>query len=125
MELFIIVILIFIVFSSYMITKIIDSIGFIFVNLVILWFVLLRAYFEIRHKKNFYPYLEAFIITTILHLVWFEQIQVPVIFWPVWFVLIMFVLAEIIKLIPLPYRRWVERKAERAVNETKAIIKRL
>ena len=125
MELFIIVILIFIVFSSYIITKIIDSIGFIFVNLVILWFVLLRAYFEIRHKKNFYPYLEAFIITTILHLVWFEQIQVPVIFWPVWFVLIMFVLAEIIKLIPLPYRRWVERKAERAVNETKAIIKRL
>lgn len=125
MELFFIIIIIFLIFSVYLITQVIQAIVYIVINTAILWVVLLRAYFEIRYQKRFYPYLYAFIITTIIHLIWFDKIQIPNVFWPVWFVTMIFLFAQIIKFIPEPYRRWVQKKTNRAVNETQAILKRL
>jgi hypothetical protein len=120
-----IMVIIFVVLSIYIISKTISSFLFIIVNLAILWVVLLRSYFEIRYKKIFYTYLAAFIITTVAHLLWFDQIQVNIIFWPVWFITILFILAQIFNLIPYSYRKIIDRKAKRVIDETKTILRRL
>jgi hypothetical protein len=122
---FAIILVIFLVLSIFLITQTINDILSILVNLVVLWVVLLRSYFEIRYKKIFYTYFAAFIITTVLHIFLFDQIQIPIIFWPVWFVTILFILAQIFNLIPYSYRKFIERKAKRAIDETKTILRRL
>jgi hypothetical protein len=93
---FIIALIIFLIFAITIIVMISQDIVYIIVNLAILWFILLRSYFEIRYKKIFYPYLASFTLTTIIHLVWFDKIQIPIVFWPVWFVTLLFIIGKIL-----------------------------
>ena len=95
---FIIITVIFLVLSVYLIWLFLTDIIYLLINIPILWFVLVRSYFEVRHKKIFYPYLSGVGITTLLFSLAFDHIQIEFIFWPVLFITIVFIIAEIINL---------------------------
>lgn len=103
---FILAIIVFLVFSTYMITQARNDILYIIINLAILWVVLLRSYFEIRHKRILYPYLIALGITTLISLLWFDYIQIPKVFWTVGFLIIMFALAELVQFLEHLYKKY-------------------
>jgi hypothetical protein len=93
---FIIALIVFLLFAIIIITMIWNDIPYIIINLVILWFILLRSYFEIRYKKIFYPYLISFVLTAIINILWFDYIQIPMVFWPVWFITLLFIIGKIL-----------------------------
>ncbi len=95
---FIITLLVFILLSAYLIATFIANIIYVLVNLPILWVVLLRSYFEVRHKRIIYPYFAALGITTLIFIFWFDIIQLKYVFWPVLFIAILFIITEIINL---------------------------
>ncbi len=95
---FIITLVVFILLSAYLIAAFISNIVHLLVNIPVLWVVLLRSYYEVRHKRIIYPYLAAVGITTLIFIPWFDKIQVKYVFWPVLFMIIAFIIAELINL---------------------------
>jgi len=102
----IITIILFIILSIYLIVITIQNIISLILNLLILWVILIRAFFEVREKKLIYPYLISTLITTIIFLIWFDAIQVQVILWPILFIMFVFVIAELIILGLYLYKKY-------------------
>lgn len=101
----IITLIILLLFTIYLIFVFISDIVALIVNIPILWVVLIRSYFEIRNQKKIYNYLTALGITTLMFLFLFDKIQTPFMFWPVWFITVVFIIAELINLILICKKR--------------------
>ena len=106
---FIITLIVLCFFSLYLGIIYLSDLVYIVTNLPIIWVVTLRSYFEIRHKKIFYPYVLALILTTIIHLIWFENIRPVMVWWPVWFITMMFVFAELINILIHYYKKYKKK----------------
>ncbi len=88
--------IVFIFLAVHLIRLLIVDFFHVVVNIPLLSFILLRSYFEIRHKKVLYPYLFGLGITTFVFLLWFDMIQIKYMFWQVLFLTMVFVIANII-----------------------------
>tara|TARA_Y100000310_G_scaffold75653_1_gene72013 strand:+ start:748 stop:1107 length:360 start_codon:yes stop_codon:yes gene_type:complete len=93
---FILIFIIFIILSTSIIVLFVSDFWMIIINSLLLYIVLLRSYFEVRHKKILLPYLISLIITTLIFVFLLDYIVPPLLLWQVWFVTIMFLLAELI-----------------------------
>jgi len=102
----IIAIILFLILSVYVTVNLISDIVYIIINIALLWVVLLRSYFEIRHKKIIYPYMIGLGITTFLEIFWFEQLQINKVFWTVGFLALVFFFAEILQYIKYIYEKY-------------------
>ncbi|TKJ17748.1 hypothetical protein CEE44_04415 [Candidatus Woesearchaeota archaeon B3_Woes] len=92
-------------FTIYLIFILIPDFVALIVNIPILWVVLVRAYFEISKQKKIYNYLAALVITTIIFIFLFDKIQTPFMFWQVWFLTVLFIIAEVINLLLICKKR--------------------
>ena len=93
---FVLILIIFIILSTSIIVLFVSDFWMIVINSLLLYVVLLRSYFEVRHKKILLPYLISLIITTLIFVFLLDYIVPPLLLWQVWFVTIMFLLAELI-----------------------------
>jgi hypothetical protein len=95
---FFIAIIIFLIVIIYLIVASVTNLEFIYllINIPLLFVVIVRSYFQVRHRKILYPYWIALITTTIIFLVFFKYLQVPFILWQILFITIMFLIAELI-----------------------------
>lgn len=94
----IITIIIFLILTVYLITVSITNFDFIYllINIPLLWAILARSYFAVRHKKILYPYFIALGITTAIFLLFFKYLKVPFLLWQILFITIVFIIAEAI-----------------------------
>jgi hypothetical protein len=71
------------------------ELSLLIINLPILWMILIRSYFEIAKKRYLQRYLISLVITTIIFSTLFNYIQIKILFWPVWFLTIIFLLTQL------------------------------
>lgn len=118
----VITVIAFIALSVYLIVLFLKDILYLAVNLPVIWLVVLRSYYEIRHQKILAPYLVGAGAATLAFALWFEHIQIPLVFWPVWFITLVFLTAQIVKLgfrayrsprFPEPVKEAIEETAEK------------
>jgi len=116
---FIITVIVFIALSAYLSVVFISDIFMLLLNLVIMWVVLIRSYFEVRHKKIIKPYFIGIIIALLLFVFYKESIQIPYVLWQVWFITFVFITAELINLgiylyktyeVDKKFNTWLEKK---------------
>ena len=105
-----ITLIIFIVLSVFIIILFLSDIIYIAINIPIMWLVLVRAYYEVRHKKILYPYLISLGITTLIFLLFFKYLQIPYLLWQVFFAVIVFLIAEFINLLIYLDKKYEIRK---------------
>jgi hypothetical protein len=93
-----IAVVIFVILIIYLIVSSINNLEYIYllINIPLLFVVIARSYFAIRHRKILYHYWIGLGITTTLFLVFFKYLHVPFILWQVLFVTMVFIIAEII-----------------------------
>jgi len=91
-----IVIIIFLVLSISLLTLFLSDIISLVISIIILWLVFVRAYYQIKKKNRIKAYLISIVITTILFLFFSDFFQVKYVFWQVLFVVIVYLIAELI-----------------------------
>jgi hypothetical protein len=112
---FIIIFLIFIILSTSIIVLFVSDFWMIVINSLLLYVILLRSYFEVRHKKILLPYIISLIITTLVFMFALNYIVPPLLLWQVWFITILFLLAELITYLDKRYelRKKIEKKLKK------------
>jgi len=119
---FFIAVILFLILVIYVITVSITNFDFIYllINIPLLFVVLARSYFEVRHKKILYPFWIGLGITTALFLIFFKYFKVPFILWQVLFITIVFIIAEIIIIFLSFYKQQqVDNKFKSWLNKRK------
>ena len=100
---FVIAIIIVILFILWMLGSFLPYIAQILVNGVLLWLSLSRAYVELIKEKNWKPYLAGFVITAVFFAIFFKNFHSFAanlfIWWETLFVIIAFILAQIMILV--------------------------
>ena len=115
-----ITIVIFLILSIYLIVAFIADFWYVVVNLVLLWFVLLRSYFEVRHKRILYPYFVSLVITAVLFVLFGNFLKMKYVLWQVEFIVIVFIIAELINLGIYYFKEYeIEKKFNKWSNNRK------
>ena len=94
----IVTIFVFLILSVYLITVFVSDLLQIIINVVLMWVIIVRAFFEVRTKRIIIPYFIGLGITMILFMLFFDYLKVPYLLWQILFVTIMFIIAELIVL---------------------------
>ena len=118
---FAIIVIIFLVLAIFLTSLFIQDITLIIVNVILLWAVLVRAFFEVRHKKIIKPDFISLGITTFIFIFFGSYIQVKYVLWQVLFTVFLFIIAEIIQVIMFYSKKykiderfndWLEKRKE-------------
>jgi hypothetical protein len=116
----IVIIIIFIILSIFVGSIFLSDFLALAINILVLWFILLRSYFEVNKKKLIKTYFAALTITFLMFIFLKDSINIPILIWQIWFVTIFFIIAEIIQGLTYLYKEHeVEKKFNKWLNKKK------
>ena len=129
----VLIIIVFLALSTTLLTMFFIDILTAIVNIPVLWFIIIRSYFEVTRKRIIKPYFIGLIATTFIFIFLGDYLIIPYLMWQVEFVLMIFIISELITYIKflnkeynLSEKLWLDKPISRYQfykKKTKELLK--